>query len=725
MDSDEVMDASETFTIRPAGRHILTIGRDLIQDPYAAVIELVKNAYDADSPDVNIAFESTNENQSYKIIISDAGHGMPRDTVIGKWMVPSTSDKLVRKTSPNGRTMQGRKGVGRYSASILGSSLLLESVSQSGEKTTLFIDWNAFEQAEYLADVDILIETTHTEEDSGTTLTIAGKIKELEGWDQRYFDKLRSELKKMISPISGSAESGSINEEFTINLRVCDFPNVRDLDEAIAPFPIFDLYEYRIHGTIGHDGKGALVYSQAAQNTVDEELSIDVGNKTECGTLFFDFRVYDRDKDAIEALIARGLKNGSGDYVGKLEARRLLTEFSGIGVYRNGFRVRPLGDAAFDWLGLNKRRVQNPSMHIGSDQIIGYVQIQSEEDSNLIEKSARDGLKDNNAFDRLKNISTTALSKLEINRFEYRKKEGLGRSTTKIERELDSLFSFDNLKRSVRTELKRDGLTKEQTDQIVQIIDDDAASKNKVAEEIRQTVAIYQAQASLGKIINVILHEGRRPLSFFSNQIPTLDFWMKKYTETKEPRHLENFLPIAKRVGKNAEFFVTLFKKLDPLAVGKRGSKNSFDLAEAIRNAVSVFDYELNEHNITVSIAPKSMEIKAWHQDIYSIFTNLVDNSVYWIIEKNSSKREIQIEIVVDDNGLQYIDYRDSGPGIDPRLIRSGVIFEPNFSTKISGTGLGLAIAGESAYRNGLDLKAYESDQGAYFRIQPFQEDDQ
>ena len=50
------MNATGTYKIRPSGRHILTIGRDLIQDAYAAVMELVKNAYDADSPDVNIKF---------------------------------------------------------------------------------------------------------------------------------------------------------------------------------------------------------------------------------------------------------------------------------------------------------------------------------------------------------------------------------------------------------------------------------------------------------------------------------------------------------------------------------------------------------------------------------------------------------------------------------------------------------------------------------------------
>ena len=58
------MSATGTYKIRPAGRLVLTIGRELIQDPYAAVVELVKNAYDADSPDVNIEFKRTPE-QTY------------------------------------------------------------------------------------------------------------------------------------------------------------------------------------------------------------------------------------------------------------------------------------------------------------------------------------------------------------------------------------------------------------------------------------------------------------------------------------------------------------------------------------------------------------------------------------------------------------------------------------------------------------------------------------
>ena len=71
-----------------------------------------------------------------------------------------------------------------------------------------------------------------------------------------------------------------------------------------------------------------------------------------------------------------------------------------------------------------------------------------------------------------------------------------------------------------------------------------------------------------------------------------------------------------------------------------------------------------------------------------------------------------------DEGKLKYIDYRDTGPGIDPHLIASEVIFEPQFTTKPEGSGLGLPIAGEAAARIGLELRALECDTGAWFRLQ-------
>lgn len=233
------MGDSGIYKIRPAGRHLLTIGRDLIQDNYAAIVELVKNAYDADSENVEIHF-SVKEEKDILITIRDCGHGMSRHTVINKWMVPSTKDKLERRQSPGGRVMQGRKGIGRYAASMLGTTLLLETVSADTEKTTAFVDWRNFEESEYLDDVEILIDSKATEEKHGTTLTIEGGQKYYEEWDKKQFDKLRFELKKLISPIENSMDKAA--QDFQIYLKVSGFSDECDVEEIIAPYPIFDSF---------------------------------------------------------------------------------------------------------------------------------------------------------------------------------------------------------------------------------------------------------------------------------------------------------------------------------------------------------------------------------------------------------------------------------------------------------------------------------------------------
>ena len=71
--------SSELHNIRPAGRHIFAIGRDLIQSPFAAVIELVKNAYDADADVVIIEFSADVESNKFEVKISDNGHGMTKE----------------------------------------------------------------------------------------------------------------------------------------------------------------------------------------------------------------------------------------------------------------------------------------------------------------------------------------------------------------------------------------------------------------------------------------------------------------------------------------------------------------------------------------------------------------------------------------------------------------------------------------------------------------------
>lgn len=710
------MSQFSTYKIRPAGRHILTIGEELIQDKFAAIIELVKNAYDADSPDATIYFTCNQHKNLFEIRVEDHGHGMSTDDVKNKWLVPSTSYKYREKKSPKGRIMQGRKGIGRYAASILGDDLLLETVDSKGEKTKIYVEWEKFRKYEYLDQVDIVIDSERVNEKTGTCLTITNSYDKKNDWDTTALDKLRFELKKLIPPKADT----TFEEPFKIRLCFNNFfpDQEKVIKENITPYPILDLFDYKISGEIDNNGIGHLIYeNQKIRNGVKESVKFNCG-ETHCGKLKIDLRVYDRDKDAINQLINRGLKDeNTGQYLSKLQARYLLNEVNGIGVYRNGFRIRPLGDSDFDWLKLNEQRIQNPSQRIGSNQVVGYVHIESEELSNLDEKSARDGLKSNFAYERLKEITLKVIAELEQRRYIFRRSLGLSAPGKKIEKDLEEIFDFSSLKKMVTDSLKKANLNENVIEEVINIITKEQTQKNQVIEEIKRAVAVYQGQATLGKIVNIILHEGRRPLNYFRNQIPNLRFYAENFKTSSSDNTLEKIVHLTTGITENASVFVNLFGRLDPLSAKRRETKAEFLLLDTFKGISSVFENELRIKNVNLTInCPKEMMFNGWKQDFYTIFTNLIDNSIFWIEEGKSDKREIKIEVIEDDEKL-IIDYIDSGPGIDHKLLESGVIFEPQFTTKPNGTGLGLSIAGEAADRNGLSLIALQNEEGAHFQL--------
>ena len=615
--------------------------------------------------------------------------------------------------------------MGRYAVSILGNDLLLETVTKKREKTTVYVEWEMFTEAQYLDDVEILIDTVEVSESSGTVLTINGNDEYLKEWDKKRFETLRFELKKLTSPMSSIFNFEDSGDNFCINLKVAGFSGVDNVKETIEPFPIYELYDYRISGTIDANGDGVLTYlNQRQRNSPEEKIPFDNGgNETGCGKLDIDIRVFDRETEAISALSKRGLEKHFDSPFGRLTARQLLNQYNGIGVYRNGFRIRPLGDAGFDWLKLNARRVNNPSMKVSSNQVIGYVQIQSEEVSSLIEKSARDGLKENNAFNQLQEVTRNVISELEKRRFKYRKRAGLSRHNIKVEESLKGLFSSEDLIEDVKKHLKKENVSKKTVDKTIEFINKDTQDKNKIVSEIQMIVAIYEVDATLGKIVGLILHEGSKPLSYFRDQITNLIFWFETFQKENDPKAFEKIIQIINGMIQNAKIFVDIFKRLDPLATRRSTVRNPLPLKRTIQGVFSIFKSELESNNISFEIkGPDDLKYPARIQDLYSIFTNLIDNSIYWIREKNTDIRKIIIEFKMDGSFLRHIDYYDTGLGIDPDEIKSEVIFALGYTNKPDGTGLGLSIAGEAAARNDLRLEVYDTDDGVHFRLQPNKE---
>ncbi|PZR26413.1 MAG: ATP-binding protein [Citrobacter freundii] len=724
------------FKIRPAGRHIITIGRDLIKDKYAAIVELVKNAYDADSLSCVVSllpFEK-NGKKGIKVIVKDEGHGMTYDTVVEKWMVPSTDDKLARIRSPKQRVMQGKKGIGRYSASMIGDDLVLQTIDETGDLTTLYLIWDHFTQAKYLEDVDVLIENFKSNKPSGTEIIIVGDETHLQEWTIKQIQNLKFELKKLIPPIDKNEHNIEADiENFKITLELGDFPweDHANTSEVIEPYPLFELFDYRISGDVQGNGLATLKFENkrikdAPVEHITEfkiELNQSSGRKNEeayCGEVKVDFRVFDRDSVSIDGLIERGLKDPStGEYVGKREARIILDTFNGVGVYRNGFRIRPLGDAGYDWLELDKERVQNPSFKIGSEQVIGFIHIQSEENSGLEEKSARDGLRETPEYFGLQEICKQILIKLEERRFMYRQSVGLGRSNRDLSKKIDVLYNFQDLKQNINKELDALGVAEIKKNEINKIIEEKEEKNNKIAEDLKQAIAMYQGQATVGKIVNVILHEGRKPLGYFKNQIPLITEWKNELIEQYDQETLERITSRLSVIDEQSDIFIKLFGKLDPLSAKKRDRKKDFNVRKVIENVRDVFFSELESQEIFYEIdCDINLTCYGWQEDFYIAFTNLVDNSIHWLQSTSGKQKNIHFKVYEDEESL-IIEYRDNGPGIEKKFIESEVIFEPEFSNKSGGgTGLGLAISGEAISRNDGDLKAIFSEEGAFFKIE-------
>ena len=720
-----------TYAIRPAGRHILTIGANLIKDKYAAIVELVKNAYDADAPEVTVTFFGEKEEGSgITIDVRDTGEGMSFDKVVNQWMVPSTDDKVRNPISGSGRIRQGSKGVGRYAASVLGKDLWMETITAEGEATTLFLEWESFVRAQYLQDVEILVESTITSQASGTLLRMTGDAL----WTDKELDALQFELRKLVVPALGEEEPDektAIESEFTITLEFdASWPGrYSGVSKPIEPYPIVGFYDYRIWGHVGADGRARLHYHN---NRVGEkaatllELTIPLPESSKhdlsyCGPLDVDFRVYDRDPQGIQNLIDRGLKNPeTGEALGKRMAAKLLDEYNGIGVYRNGFRIRPLGDPGFDWLSLDARRVQNPSLRIGSNQVIGFIRIASEGVSGLQEKSARDGIRESPAYFGLIEISKQILVNLEGRRYAYRKNVGLGRSQRDIDTKVNSLFQLADLREEVEKKLIAGGVDNKTQQDVIGIINAKEESNARTADNLKRTVATYQGQATIGKIVHIVLHEGRKPLSYFRNASNFISTSAKQLGRKFEQERLDNVVQRAQGFEEQAKIISGLFSRLDPLAARRGERAEEFHLAQVIKTSVAVFESELARTGITCEVdCDESITFYGWAVDFQAALTNLIDNSIYWL-STVEEPRHISIKAQGSGETLR-LEYRDNGPGIAEEYISSQAIFEPEFTTKSdAGSGLGLAIAGEAISRNKGKLIAEYPDQGrgVYFVMQ-------
>ena len=180
---------------RPRARLLVLLGEQLITNEVIAVVELVKNAYDADAQNVDVILQDVGEPAKGQIIVQDDGSGMSLETVLNVWLEPATDfrkrQREARERTPKyGRLPLGEKGIGRFAGHKLGNLVEVVTRPTDGEhEVVVSVDWQQFEQVDYLdripitwftRDPEVFVDKAH-----GTRITITNLRKE---WTPKMVD---------------------------------------------------------------------------------------------------------------------------------------------------------------------------------------------------------------------------------------------------------------------------------------------------------------------------------------------------------------------------------------------------------------------------------------------------------------------------------------------------------------------------------------------------------
>lgn len=709
--------------LRPRARIVRTIGDQLISGPEAALIELVKNAYDADSSYVAIEINPPEDELSEGfIVVSDDGHGMTSSDLLEKWLEPATDNKVQNKKSPRQRTLLGAKGIGRFAASRLGSHLILETVSQdsegSSERSRLVVDWNVFESAKYLDEIDLDIQQSKAEVGAatGVKLTIS-KLRD--AWTKKQLEQLVRELRRLLSPVAKddatfkiylnlsryTQEShGFVGQELVSGWQF-EEPTLDEVSRfEVRPFKIQDVYHYRVVGTFDNRGSfiGSFINGRSSSALAPIEIPGPALSDEEqyCGPVALQLNLYDREGPAIQELFEAAGARG----IGRLESRRILDESVGLGIYRNGFRIRPYGDADSDWLELERKRVQDPSKRIGLNQVWGLVEVAAERDSGLIERSSREGFEHNGAFIRLKRLLEGVIAHAEAFRLDYRQRVGLSRRKAANPQEVQMTAELRATQRAVAD------LPDRFRARVQKALSKDKEALKTAIEDLETTQQALASRSTLGLVVSQVLHDGRRFLADIATRSGTLVKGAPRLLE--ESKFGEHFRAT---FGKNAMLIQAsaadlgrLFKTLDPISGRRRGRAKDFDPKLVIERCLDLFNDAIVDARIQVRILHDDdvPTVHGFEGDLVAAVLNIVDNAIYWLKISTAEPRELELSFRKTVNYVR-LSISNNGPRVDEKS--QDRLFEPGFTLKPEGSGNGLAIAREALRYSSWDL-AFDSE---------------
>jgi len=637
---------------RPRARLLKLIGAELISDDILAITELVKNAHDADASSVVIEFRAVT-GLGGTITVRDDGHGMSLDVLLRHWMEPAGTSKSLKdqKRTRKGRRVLGEKGVGRFAADKLAQHLELVSRG-AGERTELraVFDWDEFDtDSRMLSEVknrwDMRVPSEISE--SGTVLRMSG-LRTL--WNERMFRRLCTRLTRLRSPFGE-------HDSFTIRIDSDEFPEY----SGELRSDILDRAPYRIDAVF--DGEQTIEINMNGSRSV-EHLWNGHGD-LRCGPVRVRLFAFDLETDAIACIGPR------------MEVRAWLKEWSGVSVYRDGFRVWPYGEPHDDWLRLDQRRVNNPVTRLSNNQVVGFVEITRDANPELTDQTSREGILQSRALDDLRRLMYFVLQLLEAKRLSIRHPENAPQTAPR-QAQHDEVSATADLYRLARS-----------------VPPDIAAQLRRVAERLKETGAREDAQRRLfAQGYSELAAVGQAAIGLTRSVQPLLDSMLTQLDATRALLNGRAKRPVVAALDQIKAAATLLGRRTAMLAAMEEGGhhrRRAMDVPAEIESFTSLVTPVLEDRKIkVVSELPRSgvLRVEMRPESLQRVLHILMTNSLEWLHGVRSP--EIRIKATGKQEVCEIV-FSDNGPGIAKEL--ADQVFQPLYSTREGGRGMGLTIA--------------------------------
>lgn len=751
---------------RISARATILLGREGVSKADGAIVELIKNTYDADAEICFMCMDAEND----KIYLFDNGSGMDSQTIENCWMLIGTPNKRDNYQSVKKRIKSGEKGIGRFALDRLGSQCTMYTKMKDVDNLIRWqTDWSEFEMTdktldemeaaidelpgtidEYLPievveNIKLLAkninqtrkkeEKTDIEVFKNGTVFVISKLRDQ--WNELLVEKMFDNLQTLLPPkeqddfflaVMESLKAryqliqNSISEECDYNLKT-EFDGNQfhitirrnEFDLNKIPDKVFDREEFKEYPYRKIDFERQyfqkMLTIPEVLKTEDEDLIKKV-QKIGIFSFNYNFMKLSLRDDSKETFFYKEISKKRTGW---------LNEFGGIKIYRDNFFVRPYGvpgTDTFDWLGLDARRAKNPAgishpaggWHVRNNQSQGTILISRVQNSVLLDKSSREGIIENEYFSVLKNVIVGLIAVFEKDR------AYIGRAMKLYSDEVNERqrTKEEGKKSAEKWKAPKGKKTSEYTDEekMARAIEIYEEEREELLTELQQLKVL----ATKGLITSTVAHDLKGINAILVARVNSLRKEINRKNEANIDRQLND-------LKKNDQFLKSWLTVVASQTRKDKRTRKKYNMYDIVSDIVNVLEPILSRKHVVVEVDSndKSIERKVFKSDFESIFYNLIINSIEAFEKSRCRERNINIYMNNDSENIMFV-YKDNGPGLADMFENPYEIFDYGTTSKVDkegntiGTGMGMYIVASTLreydsspivkeYKKGLELQ--------------------